>query len=383
MEQTIRRGQSCALDARTAVHELHAAIGQPEAELVVFFCSGEYDLDTLADELSAAFGTIQTVGCTTAGEIGPAGYRRHSLTGVSFPGRDFSAVAGCYEDLGHFEIGRGQEFVHELLVRLADRAPAAAFDNSFAFQMVDGLSVREEPVTRVFQQALGMLPLIGGSAGDGLRFARTHVYFGGRFHADGAVLVLITAALPIRPLISQHFVATDRRVVVTQADVAQRLVFEIDGRPAAEAYAALLGTPTGNLDSQRFAAHPLLVMIGGHGYVRSIAEAKPDGSLRFFCAIDEGMVLRLADHTDLVANLAGMFSRVRSEIGEPQLILACDCVLRQLECMEEGSLEQVSQLMTENRVVGFSTYGEQYRGVHVNQTFTGIAIGGKAEPPGT
>jgi hypothetical protein len=26
-------------------------------------------------------------------------------------------------------------------------------------------------------------------------------------------------------------------------------------------------------------------------------------------------------------------------------------------------------------VVGFSTYGEQYRSMHVNQTFTGVAIG--------
>jgi hypothetical protein len=29
-------------------------------------------------------------------------------------------------------------------------------------------------------------------------------------------------------------------------------------------------------------------------------------------------------------------------------------------------------------VIGFSSYGEQYRGMHVNQTFTGIAIGGAA-----
>jgi hypothetical protein len=27
------------------------------------------------------------------------------------------------------------------------------------------------------------------------------------------------------------------------------------------------------------------------------------------------------------------------------------------------------------RVVGFSTYGEQFRGMHVNQTLTGIAFG--------
>jgi hypothetical protein len=26
-------------------------------------------------------------------------------------------------------------------------------------------------------------------------------------------------------------------------------------------------------------------------------------------------------------------------------------------------------------VIGFNTFGEQYRGMHINQTFTGIAFG--------
>lgn len=380
--EAVRRGQSCAPEARAAVREFHAAVVQPDMELVVFFCSSEYDLDALADEMAALFGTTRVVGCTTAGEIGPAGYQQHSLTGASFAADRFVAVTGCLGDLEHFEIMRGQDFVHDLLVQLADRAPDAGFDNSFAFQMIDGLSVREEPVTRVFQHALGMLPLIGGSAGDGLDFNQTRTYFEGRFHANSAVLVLLTTSLPIRPFMSQHFVATEQRVVVTEADAPHRVAYEIDGRPAAEAYAEMLGVAADNLDPQRFAAHPLLVLIGGEGYVRSVSKARPDGSLKFFSAVDEGMVLRVASHTGLVANLEKAFVAIRSEIGEPQLILGCDCVLRRVEIVQEGELERVSGLMTGNRVVGFATYGEQYRGVHVNQTFTGIAIGYPREGQG-
>jgi hypothetical protein len=371
----IRQGQSCAADARTAVRELHAAIAQRDTELVIFFCSGHYDLDAMADEMSSAFGAVRVVGCTTAGEIGPAGYCRNSLTGASFPASQFMTEVGCLEDLEHFEFARGQDFVHGLQGQMSDRMPEAKFGYGFAFQMIDGLSVREEPVTRIFQHALGMLPLIGGSAGDGLDFESTHVYFDGRFRADSAVLALIATSLPVRPIMSQHFVAFDQRVVVTEADASKRVIREIDGRPAAQTYAALLGVDAGDLDSLRFAAHPMLVMIGGEGYVRSISKVLPDGSLKFFCAVDEGMVLRIAGHTDLVGNLANAFATIRRQFGEPQLILGCDCVLRQLEAIEEGVLERVAGLMTANRVVGFSTYGEQYRGVHVNQTFTGVAIG--------
>ena len=30
--------------------------------------------------------------------------------------------------------------------------------------------------------------------------------------------------------------------------------------------------------------------------------------------------------------------------------------------------------MAEHNVIGFSTYGEQFAGMHVNQTFTGVYI---------
>ncbi|GJD58178.1 hypothetical protein IFDJLNFL_4094 [Methylobacterium dankookense] len=35
----------------------------------------------------------------------------------------------------------------------------------------------------------------------------------------------------------------------------------------------------------------------------------------------------------------------------------------------------IADLYRRYNVVGFETYGEQYRAMHLNQTFTGIAIG--------
>jgi hypothetical protein len=35
----------------------------------------------------------------------------------------------------------------------------------------------------------------------------------------------------------------------------------------------------------------------------------------------------------------------------------------------------MSELLQANKVIGFATYGEQYNGMHVNQTFTGVALG--------
>ena len=84
MQPSLRRAQSLAANAREAVREFHAGVVQPDMALVLFFCSSDYDLDAMADEMRQRFAGVTVVGCTTAGEIGPAGYCDRSLSGVSF-----------------------------------------------------------------------------------------------------------------------------------------------------------------------------------------------------------------------------------------------------------------------------------------------------------
>ena len=375
MRQQIRTSQSCAPDPGEAVREFHAGVAQPDMALVVFFCSIDYDLDAVAAEMRRLFSGVQVVGCTTAGEIGPAGYRAQSLAGASFAAGSISAVAGHLDSLRQFGMARGQAFAQNLLQRLEMQVPGAGDHNSFAFLLIDGMSVREEPVTRSLQNALGRIPLFGGSAADGLQFSRTHIYHDGSFHSDSAVLVLASTPLPFRIFKTQHFVSTGERMVVTDADAENRIVREINGLPAAAEYARLVGVDVNDLDPMRFAASPVVVLIDGVDYVRSIQKANLDGSLTFYCAIEEGLVLRVARGVDLVENLEQAFRRVEADIGKPQVVFGCDCILRNLEISQCGLKERVAGILQACNTVGFNTYGEQFGGVHVNQTFTGIAIG--------
>jgi hypothetical protein len=371
----IRAGQSRATDPGAAAAEFHAAVAQPDMALVVFFASSAYDRDALAAEIAPLFAGVQVVGCTTAGEIGPIGYCQHSLTGASFPADLFTAASGHLDHLEQFETGNGQRLAQAVLQRLEIQSPDVTAENTFAFLLIDGLSMREEPVAHVLQHALGDLEMFGGSAGDDLNFRATYVYFDGAFHSDSAVLTLISTTLPFKVFKSQHFVASDEMLVVTEADPANRIVTEINGLPAAREYARLLGVGPGALDANHFAAFPVTVLIYGTDYVRSIQKADADGSLTFYCAIEEGLVLRVARGVDLVGSLERTFAQLSAEIGKLQFALGCDCVLRNLEMNQQGLTDRVSEIFRRNNVVGLSTYGEQIRGVHVNQTLTGVAFG--------
>jgi hypothetical protein len=241
--------------------------------------------------------------------------------------------------------------------------------------LIDGLSIREERVTYALQNALGKVPLVGGSAGDGLNFGSTHVYFEGSFHSDSAILAAVTTQLRFKLFQTQHFVSMDERMVVTEADADRRIVKELNGLPAAQEYARVLDLGVGDLDPMRFAASPVVVTIDGTSYVRSIQSANPDGSLTFFCAIENGLVLRGAKGIDLLKNLEEAFAKISAEIGPPQLVLGCDCVLRKLEILPSPQKDRIAEVLEQNHTIGFNTYGEQFNGVHVNQTLVGIAIG--------
>ena len=77
--------------------------------------------------------------------------------------------------------------------------------NHAAIFLVDGLSHREEMLTLTLQDALGDVPLIGGSSGDGLDFRETFVLYDGAFRRDAAVIAILSTARPMTVFRAQHY----------------------------------------------------------------------------------------------------------------------------------------------------------------------------------
>lgn len=372
----LRMGSTQAENPGRAAKEIAEALRQPATGLVILFVSSRYNLPELAGHLQEQFGSVPMIGCTTAGEIGPDGYLEGGVSGVSLGSSDLTFEMGLLHGLSQAEPRAAQVFADGLRQGLQARVPALAPERMFGFMLIDGMCAREEVVARAFHDGLGRIPVLGGSAGDDLRFRQTHVLYNGQFVSDAAVLLVATTPHPFAVFKTQHFVCGSGRMVVTKAVRESRIVQEINGCPAAEEYARVVGVEADAMDPLIFAAHPVLVRIGDTDFVRSIQKVNPDGSLTFFCAIDEGIVFRIASGIDLLDNLRATLEELRGRIGPPRLILGCDCILRHLESKQRGIRDEVGRLLAGCNVVGFSTYGEQFRGMHINQTFTGIAFGG-------
>lgn len=364
----IRRGASTATEAQLAVAEIRSQIDQDQPRLILFFCSADYDLEQLAMELRAGFGSIPTVGCTVIGNVGLDGFTNGGLTAISLAG-DISAQPYAVD------LATAESDVLGIASETRRTIESRPDWHSFGLLLVDGLSKREEQLASLLYRHLPRLPIVGGSASGHLRSGPTHVYVGGAFRTNAAVFTLFSTRLPFRAIKFAHFAPTDHTLVVSHSDPDRRVIYEINGEPAAQVYAERVGVPVEKLDVSIFSMHPLVFEMGGEQYLRAILSANPDQSLSLYCVIENGVVLSIGRAVDPVVTAQAAFARVRDEIGDPALVIGCDCVSRRLQFENSGLLETMGDIMKHNQIFGFSTYGEQFDGLHMNQTFTGVAIG--------
>jgi hypothetical protein len=342
---------------------------------LVFFSQSLVEAGALSRALSAYAPGLHHAGCSTAGEITPQGLEEGHMLAMLLPSAAFTAVSAMVDNLSSSGMDRITGEVEALRRRLRVRVGGEQATNTFALCFIDGLSYAEEAVSSAIHWGLDDIPLLGGSAGDDLKFETTRLISNGRVTSDSAIIVLIATEIPFHVFKTDNFVPTDEKLVVTASDADHRIVREFNATNAAEEYAASVGIVPQTLTPLSFASHPVVVKVGGEYYCRSIQRMHADGSLSFFCAIDDGVVLSIAQPKDMVESTRAALREVEERLGGIDLILGFDCVLRRLDARNRQVFRDISELYRVNNVVGFGTYGEQYRSMHLNQTFTGIAFG--------
>jgi hypothetical protein len=365
----VRRAHSACADEADAVDELVRELDVAGASVVMFFCTPKYDLDRLGQALALAV-SAPLVGCTSAGQIAAHGYVNGGITAVSLTSPELRVTPYVLPSLADSAL------VTEIGYRAVASLVKSATKRAFGLLLLDGLASSEERIAATLYEALGDVPLVGGSAVDDLSAPGNFVYDGERFRSSTGMFLLFETSLPFATFKVQHVAPGIPQIVVTEADAERRLVHELNGKPAVAEYARLLGVPASDLNPSLCGEHPLVLSLGDEHFVRGIRSINPDGSLAFSCAIETGLILSLGTPLDPMGSLAAELARTKQRVESPELVLAFDSVTRRLELERNGQLEAVSAYLAASGVIGCCTSGEQFDAFHVNQTLTGVAIGG-------
>lgn len=359
-----------------------AVAGRTDAQLVVVFASGSFDLAELLRGVAEEAGGASVIGCSTAGEYVESGPTDRSVAVMALGGPGFQvatvAARGMSGDL-----------------RAAGAAAAAsqlqldAPEHSVVLLLTDGLGGDQQEVLRGAYSVLGAaVPLVGGCAGDDLQMVKTAQLHDGEVLHDAIVAAAIGSDAPIGIGVSHgwHRVGDAMLVTGSQGSVVESL----DDEPALDVYLRRLGAPPEAHHDRaaftRFALHhPLGLSRRSGESVRFVADADfekrtlicvahvPQGGLAWFMEGDDESVLRATDEAcaEALANIG----------GEPLGLLAFDCIARRGVLGDAGIRDEVAHIRAHSPgtpVAGFYTYGEIARtkgttGFH-NQTLVVLAL---------
>ena len=355
-----------------AVSQIYKDVFSHAGQYNILFCSSNYDLKLLGNEIKKKFGP-RVLCCTTSGEISSSGYTKDSIVTSSISSDKMRFHSFFIDNVEEFDSVSAKKISDEFetITRKSDLKNA----KYLGLLIIDGLSMKEDNMIALLSKALDKVEIVGGSSADDLKFISTFVYHDGAFKEKCAELLIIETEIPFVSFKTQHFEPTDKKLVITEADTTTRIVYEINGEKAAPEYARILGIDVKELNTQIFAKYPVMLNVGGNWYIRSIGKMNDDYSLTFFCAIDVGLVLTVAKGNDIISNLKNRISDIKKELGEISLIIAFDCILRRLEVEQNNLTEDMNKVLSSENIIGFNSYGEQCQFVHVNQTLTGIAFG--------
>lgn len=368
--------QSTAPDVAVAVSEIKQQISINNIEGIIFFCSSHFNLEDLSTELNNTF-ICDVIGCTTAGEITDK-YGNNSIVALVLSSDSFAVHSALIDDVKSFNLSQAMKISNEIESNLAFNQHFAS-DKMFGFLLTDGLSLQEEKITSLIYQVMGEVNIIGGSAGDDLELNQTFVCINKKFHSNAAAIIMLEVKDDFDVFRMQHFVPTNKELIITEVDFENRIVKEINGEPAAIAYANINGLKVNELSNLDFAMFPLMLNIADDWYIRSILNVNPDHSLQFYCALDNGLPLSIGRGIDIVKRLQDEVEKIENQFDEIYFTLGCDCILRRLEIINKGDTKKIENLLTRINFIGFSGYGEQFNGIHFNQTMVGTVVGRKSE----
>ncbi len=353
----------------SAVEEIKAKlsnVGDPS--LVVYFVSPIFPVDEVSKLMAEEFPTAQTIGCTTAGEMvsnrmltgsivamacGKGSIPRLKVEVMENIKEDKQAVANALKNMG--------KYFNTPVSRLSP-------SHYVGMLLIDGQSKCEEYINDQIGNLTNVI-FIGGSAATDDPSKPTCVFVNGKTYTDAAVIALMEPTNGFTFLKTQSLSLTDKKLIPTKVDEENRIVYEFNDKPAAEAYAEALNIPVAELPNY-YTTNPLALVFDAKNYfVRDPHSLLENGAMDFYCSVKEGMELTILQSKDIVTNTRRDIEQVCFNHRNLNAVIEFNCMSRVMELHENRQEQDYATLFRSIPTISFGTFGESYIG-HMNQTST-------------
>lgn len=312
---------------------------------------------SLIQSLSLAVGE-NVILCSTSGEFSPKGYKDNVITGFTYD----SEIAEIVEIL--YPPAKSLHQLQKSYKKVKNNP------NAFALLLCDGLSAMEESIITTFYFVDPSFKIIGGSAGDNLKFEKTLIYIGKK--KVHSIAIFFDMKKRTQLIKENIYIPSGKKLLVTDADPIKRIVKTFNNNLAAVEYAKALGINEADLPNH-FMNNPLGKVSKDKIYIASPMKVNPDKSITFYCQVLPNTFVEVLEPANY--NLV-MKETLDSAVFKPNFVLSINCILRSLMFLDKNLWGNVSSnllCLCENQT-GFVSYGEQFYQHHFNQTMVLLLV---------
>jgi hypothetical protein len=323
-----------------------------EDDAIVLFVSADN-----VNELSKSVPS-DTILCSTSGEYTCKGFKDGVITGFQYQKKGTDIVEIPYPAIRSIEN----------LKKAYDKVKHNK--NAFMLLLCDGLSGTEESVLSTFYFMAPDFKIIGGSAGDNLKFKETYIYIGQKRVNNAAIFFDCSETTCI--IKENIYTHTGKELLVTEADVLNRVVKTFNNRPASTEYAKAIGVNEAELPNY-FMNNPLGKNYENDIFIASPMKVNSDKSITFYCELMENTFLHVLKAEDPIAVVKKTISAAPFQ---PSFVFSVHCILRSLKFIQEKKWTEFDKEMLSfcSNITGFISYGEQYYKNHSNQTMVLLLV---------
>jgi hypothetical protein len=296
---------------------------------------------------------------------------------------DFDVGLGLGKGLSEDAIAAGARAMENACSELGTRPQDADPRRHVGLVIDDGFKYKKEELLLGVLDKNPALTLVGGGANapqpNPAQFSPS-IHVDGEVVGDAVLLALFRTNAPWGALRSHWYEPTGETVTITKTDETCTRALEIDGKPAAQRYAEILGVGVDELEFGKpngFARMPTALKVGREHFIRAPWKPLDDGSIVFANLLDEGSVLELMKLGDMAGATRRFFQEeLPRRVQNPSAALLFHCTARDWYARTMGAIDELAGTFSgAPPAIGFNVFFEIYSGFHINTTLTVLAFG--------
>ena len=368
----IKTGHSYASEAGLIVDE--ATAGFCENPGTILYFSPLKCFDALTGELRSRFPGTQIIGASTNYAFCDNRMQQKNPdcgTVIIGFGDSFDCYAGVIEEVCAHPV-KYENRIRECLAKLDTD------ENTVCLEFTTAFYGGEELVLDTFADALRGhdIPVAGSTCGNEDWNSITCVSCNGKVYHDACVFMFVHNKEGRVAILKQELYEPTRKIFTADSvDIKKRIIYELNGKPAAEVLAKELHYELFELPDH-FSEYALGRIVGDKTYSTDFVKITREKGLEMFASVFGGTRLCILERGKYNSCLSNLAANIRRSISEPRLVLYVNCMSLTKFYREINWLDIFNMGLgtASEKYAGISGYGEQLGRIHINKTLLAIAF---------